>query len=69
MCRCENADLSINQMANFFGRMPVHLRSTVRHVMAVHAEGCSAYALTGWDYGDIMMQGNCNTQSIWLHET
>ncbi|EPS39631.1 hypothetical protein H072_6563 [Dactylellina haptotyla CBS 200.50] len=69
MCRCENADLSINQMANFFGRMPVHLRSVVRHVMATHQDGCSAYAITGPDDGDIVMQGNCNTQSVWLHET
>ncbi|KAK6342256.1 hypothetical protein TWF730_001733 [Orbilia blumenaviensis] len=69
MCRCDNADLSIYQMTNFFGRMPVHLRSTVRHVMATHGEGCSAYAITGPEDGDIVMQGNCNTQSVWLHET
>ncbi|KAK6542272.1 hypothetical protein TWF694_006232 [Orbilia ellipsospora] len=68
-CRCDNADLSINQMADFFGRMPVHLRSVVRHPMAVHQDGCSAYATTGSDDGDIVMQGNCNTESIWLHET
>ncbi|RVD90420.1 uncharacterized protein DFL_001385 [Arthrobotrys flagrans] len=35
MCRCENADLSIYQMTNFFGRMPVHLRSTVRRESVV----------------------------------
>ncbi|KAF3929670.1 hypothetical protein AA313_de0202253 [Arthrobotrys entomopaga] len=68
-CRCDNADLSITQMADFFGRMPVHLRSVVRHPMAVHQDGCSAYATIGTYDGDIVMQGNCNTQSVWLHET
>ncbi|KAF3923036.1 hypothetical protein ABW20_dc0104409 [Dactylellina cionopaga] len=66
-CRANNAQLSIKTMASLFGRLPLHMRALVRHPIAVPQSSCSALAYT--DRGDIVMKGNCNTPSVWIHET
>ncbi|EPS39967.1 hypothetical protein H072_6417 [Dactylellina haptotyla CBS 200.50] len=67
-CRHNKAELSIDDMAMYFGKMPVHMRSLVRHPIALpQPEGCSAQAFT--DIGDIVMYGPCNASSVWVHET
>ncbi|KAF3932965.1 hypothetical protein ABW20_dc0102708 [Dactylellina cionopaga] len=66
-CRHKNAQLSIEKMADSFGRMPVHMRSLIRHPIALPQESCSAAAFTG--VGDIVMFGDCTAVSVWLHET
>ncbi|EPS44369.1 hypothetical protein H072_1635 [Dactylellina haptotyla CBS 200.50] len=66
-CRAGNAQLDIKTMANLFGRLPLHMRALVRHPIAVPQSSCSALAYT--DRGDIVMKGNCNTPSVWIHET
>ncbi|KAF3932656.1 hypothetical protein ABW19_dt0201483 [Dactylella cylindrospora] len=66
-CRHNTAELSIEQMADSFGRMPVHMRSLVRHAIALPQNGCSAQAFT--DRGDIVMFGPCTGVTVWLHET
>ncbi|KAF3920121.1 hypothetical protein AA313_de0202373 [Arthrobotrys entomopaga] len=66
-CRHKDAQLSIEQMADFFGRMPVHMRSLVRHPIALPQDGCAAQAFI--DVGDIVMYGGCAALSVWVHET
>ncbi|KAF3201333.1 hypothetical protein TWF679_011393 [Orbilia oligospora] len=67
-CRHKDAQLSLEDMADSFGRMSVHMRSLVRHPIALPASsGCSALAYT--DIGDIVMFGNCKGLTVWLHET
>ena len=67
-CRHKDAQLSIEDMADSFGRMSVHMRSLVRHPIALPSSGgCSAQAYT--DIGDIVMYGNCKAVTVWLHET
>ncbi|KAK6531680.1 hypothetical protein TWF694_002856 [Orbilia ellipsospora] len=67
MCRATNAQLDINTMANLFGRLPLHMRAVVRHSIAVPQSSCSALSYT--DIGDTVYYGNCNTPSVWIHET
>ncbi|KAK6339297.1 hypothetical protein TWF718_008718 [Orbilia javanica] len=67
-CRHKDAQLSIEDMADSFGRMSVHMRSLVRHPIALPKDsGCSAQAYT--NIGDIVMYGNCKALTVWLHET
>ncbi|KAF3913461.1 hypothetical protein AA313_de0203720 [Arthrobotrys entomopaga] len=67
MCRAKNAQLSIQTMANLFGRLPLHMRAVVRHSIAVPQSSCSALSYT--NLGDTVYYGNCNTPSVWIHET
>ncbi|KAK6523737.1 hypothetical protein TWF281_001709 [Arthrobotrys megalospora] len=66
-CRHKSAQLTIEQMADSFGRMSVHMRSLVRHPIALPAGGCSAQAFT--EVGDIVMYGACKAVTVWVHET
>ncbi|KAK6498799.1 hypothetical protein TWF481_011372 [Arthrobotrys musiformis] len=67
-CRHKDAQLSIEDMADSFGRMSVHMRSLVRHPIALpSSSGCSALAYT--NIGDIVMIGNCKGITVWVHET
>ncbi|KAK6352468.1 hypothetical protein TWF730_009293 [Orbilia blumenaviensis] len=66
-CRHKDAQLSIDDMADSFGRMSVHMRSLVRHPIALPAKSCSAQAYTG--IGDIVLYGACKSVTVWLHET
>ncbi|KAF3937730.1 hypothetical protein ABW19_dt0202983 [Dactylella cylindrospora] len=70
-CRCDNAQMTLSAMIDLFGRMPVHLRSVVRHPMAVYRQegGCTAYATINSWAGDIVMQGACYAPTVWIHET
>ncbi|EWC47256.1 hypothetical protein DRE_03375 [Drechslerella stenobrocha 248] len=66
-CRTKDAQLEVRTMASLFGRMPEHMRELVRHLIAVPADSCSALSYT--DIGDIVFSGNCDTPSIFIHET
>jgi hypothetical protein len=63
-CRHHNAALSQIDMIDLFGRLPVHERQWVRHVMAVPGGG-SAYESNA----DIVMQGAVGVPSVFQHET
>jgi len=53
-------------MIDLFGRLPVHSRQNVRHVIAMPSSSAHAYS-----YGDnIAMFGAAATiLSVWIHET
>ncbi|KAH7106136.1 hypothetical protein BKA62DRAFT_688974 [Auriculariales sp. MPI-PUGE-AT-0066] len=63
-CRANNANLSIVTTIELFGRLPVHERQWVRHVMAVPGGG-SAYMSNA----DVVFQGPVGTPSVFQHET
>ncbi|EWC47391.1 hypothetical protein DRE_00359 [Drechslerella stenobrocha 248] len=65
-CRHKDSQLSIGQMVNKFGRLPIHMRSLVRHPIALPQADCSAEAYTG--LGDIVMYGPCTALTVWIHE-
>ncbi|KAK6500860.1 hypothetical protein TWF506_003621 [Arthrobotrys conoides] len=57
-CRCESAPVHIGRSADIFGRMPVHMRSMVRHPMIVpNPDGACCCAAP--DDGDLMVAGDC----------
>ncbi|KAH7106131.1 hypothetical protein BKA62DRAFT_668832 [Auriculariales sp. MPI-PUGE-AT-0066] len=62
-CRHHEAQLSQFTMGQLFGRLPVHERQWVRHVMAVPGGG-SAYAVNA----DVVFEGNTDAVSIFQHE-
>ncbi|KAK4221920.1 hypothetical protein QBC38DRAFT_448722 [Podospora fimiseda] len=64
-CRCNNSPLSIDQVAQNFGRVPVGARQWIRYVSSHPAPQCSA-----WNGGNNMVfLGNCvNRQSVTFHE-
>ncbi|KZW01044.1 hypothetical protein EXIGLDRAFT_638638 [Exidia glandulosa HHB12029] len=67
-CRHHRADLSQAEMIDLFGRLPVHERQWVRHVMAFPGNTpgiISAYASNG----DIAMQGDTASPMFFQHET
>ncbi|KAG0642922.1 hypothetical protein HOY80DRAFT_948753 [Tuber brumale] len=70
MCRCLKSPMSKQTIRDVFGQMPVHLRSTVRHVMSFPkpgGSGCNAYAFRD----DIVFFGDCGSKaapSVFLHE-
>ncbi|KZV88927.1 hypothetical protein EXIGLDRAFT_678418 [Exidia glandulosa HHB12029] len=62
-CRHHNAALSQIDMIDLFGRLPVHERQWVRHVIAVPGGG-SAYMSNA----DVVFQGPVGTPSVFQHE-
>ncbi|KAH7106114.1 hypothetical protein BKA62DRAFT_688889 [Auriculariales sp. MPI-PUGE-AT-0066] len=62
-CRHHNASLSQIDMIDLFGRLPVHERQWIRHVIAVPGGG-SAYMSTA----DVVFQGPVGTPSVFQHE-
>lgn len=62
-CRHHNASLSQIDMIDLFGRLPVHERQWVRHVIAVPGGG-SAYMSSA----DVVFQGPVGTPSVFQHE-
>ncbi|OBT83639.1 hypothetical protein VE02_08043 [Pseudogymnoascus sp. 03VT05] len=63
MCRHKDAQLSINQLIDYFGRLPVHERQSVSYVMGVPGGG-SAYEIGGM----VVFQGNTASISVFQHE-
>ncbi|EPS44881.1 hypothetical protein H072_1131 [Dactylellina haptotyla CBS 200.50] len=65
-CRCDYAPVSIGRTADIFGRMPVHMRSMVRHPMIVpNPDGQCCCAAP--DDGDLMVAGDCPIETF-AHE-
>ncbi|KZV85503.1 hypothetical protein EXIGLDRAFT_726077 [Exidia glandulosa HHB12029] len=62
-CRHHSASLSQIDMIDLFGRLPVHERQWIRHVVAVPGGG-SAYELNA----DVVFQGPVGTPSVFQHE-
>ncbi|EJD53722.1 hypothetical protein AURDEDRAFT_110488 [Auricularia subglabra TFB-10046 SS5] len=62
-CRHRSAPLSQIDMIDLFGRLPVHERQWVRHVIAVPGGG-SAYMSNA----DVVFQGPVGTPSVFQHE-
>ncbi|KFY21781.1 hypothetical protein V493_07131 [Pseudogymnoascus sp. VKM F-4281 (FW-2241)] len=62
-CRHTKAQLSQSQLIDYFGRLPVHERQSVSHVMAVPGRG-SAYEAGGV----VVFQGKTASLSIFQHE-
>ncbi|KAL5339728.1 hypothetical protein BJX70DRAFT_397440 [Aspergillus crustosus] len=66
-CRHHDAQVSLDQMIDNFGRLPVRLRDMVRTQIAVPSDGTGAYAYS--DLGDIVYTGNMGRLiRIWIHE-
>jgi hypothetical protein len=66
MCRCTNAQVSIDQLATDFGKIPVKARQWVNYVSAWSDSSCSA--ASGNNRIDIY--GDCNNSaSVYFHET
>ncbi|KFY97590.1 hypothetical protein V500_02006 [Pseudogymnoascus sp. VKM F-4518 (FW-2643)] len=63
MCRHKDAPLSINQLIDYFGRLPVHERQSVSYVMGFPGGG-SAYEIGGM----VVFQGNTASISVFQHE-
>ncbi|RPA75844.1 hypothetical protein BJ508DRAFT_243029 [Ascobolus immersus RN42] len=65
MCRCSNAQVSIDQLANDFGRVPVKARQWANYVSAWSAPSCSAAS----NDQKIDIYGDCNDQvGVYFHE-
>ncbi|KAF3941577.1 hypothetical protein ABW19_dt0206669 [Dactylella cylindrospora] len=65
-CRCDNAPVHIGRTADIFGRLPVKLRSRIRHPQIVpHTDGsCGGGAP---DDGDLLIAGDCPLE-VFIHE-
>ncbi|KAL4900074.1 hypothetical protein BDW74DRAFT_162353 [Aspergillus multicolor] len=70
MCRHKEADLSLDQMIDNFGRLPVRMRNLVRTQLAFPGRGNGqllAYTFT--DLGDIVYTGDMYAYiRFWFHE-
>ncbi|KAK6535478.1 hypothetical protein TWF694_001934 [Orbilia ellipsospora] len=65
-CRCDYAPVPIGRTADVFGRLPVHMRSMVRHPMIVpNPDGQCCCASP--DNGDLMVAGDCQIPTF-AHE-
>ncbi|KAH7105496.1 hypothetical protein BKA62DRAFT_766859 [Auriculariales sp. MPI-PUGE-AT-0066] len=65
LCRCPDANLSLDQMEERFGQVPVGIRSYVGAVLATNAGGCSAVCFNG---NFIRFHGDC-PMTVFLHES
>ncbi|KZV87633.1 hypothetical protein EXIGLDRAFT_839806 [Exidia glandulosa HHB12029] len=63
LCRCNDANMSMDTIVDRFGQLPPGIRSYVGSLIAVHADGPSA----GSSGDFITFNGDCNT-SVFLHE-
>ncbi|RPA86087.1 hypothetical protein BJ508DRAFT_349708 [Ascobolus immersus RN42] len=65
MCRCETAQVTIDQLASDFGKVPVKARQWVSYVSAWPDSSCSA----GSSNNRIDVYGDCtNSASVYFHE-
>lgn len=62
VCRHKDAEMSIDKMAVYLGRMPVKLRSLVQHLLAVPGSPSAYYA------GDIIVYRNDLNLGSFYHE-
>ncbi|RDW72674.1 uncharacterized protein DSM5745_07846 [Aspergillus mulundensis] len=70
MCRHKEADLSLDQMIDNFGRLPVRMRNLVRTQLAFPGRGNGTLlAYTFTDLGDIVYTGDLYPYiRFWIHE-
>ncbi|KAL3489786.1 hypothetical protein BJX62DRAFT_208341 [Aspergillus germanicus] len=67
MCRHHSAQVTLQEMIDNFGRLPVRMRNLVRHQFAVPGEGLGAYTYS--DLGDIVFTGDIgHLLRFWVHE-
>ncbi|KAF7563681.1 hypothetical protein G7046_g467 [Stylonectria norvegica] len=66
MCRHKNAGASELDMIDIFGRLPVHMRSYIRHLIATPGLNDGAAAWT-WSNGDCVVE-SAPSVSVLLHE-
>lgn len=65
MCRCSNAQVSIDQLATDFGKVPPKARQWVKYVSAYSDSSCSA----GSGDNRLNIYGDCNNAvSVYFHE-
>ncbi|KAL7782943.1 hypothetical protein V8C37DRAFT_397570 [Trichoderma ceciliae] len=64
MCRHNQAQMSIINMIDAFGRIPIGDRQWTQHVLAIPASSCSAF--TGGAVTTFV--GPCYIPSVWIHE-
>jgi len=64
LCRCDNANMNMDDLMNRFGQIPVGLRSYVGSALAINAASCSSG--TSGDF--IVVQGDCAV-SVFIHES
>ncbi|RDB21939.1 Conidiation-specific protein 13 [Hypsizygus marmoreus] len=65
MCRCNNAEMSILNMVDAFGRLPVRYRQWIRHAVAFSDGTTSAYAVNA----EIVFHKNAYVPTLWIHES
>ncbi|RDB21832.1 Conidiation-specific protein 13 [Hypsizygus marmoreus] len=65
MCRCNNAEMSIVNMVDAFGRLPVRYRQWIRHPIAFSDSSTWAYAVNG----EIVFHKNAYVPTVWIHES
>ncbi|KAK0451134.1 uncharacterized protein EV420DRAFT_1703946 [Desarmillaria tabescens] len=66
VCRCSNANITLDDATNALARVPVDLRRHVGTVMVM--PGSSAHAYTYMNSGEIHFFGVCS-QRTWIHES
>jgi len=64
LCRCPDANMSLDQMQERFGQVPVGIRSYVGAALATKADGCNAVCFNG---NFIRFHGDC-PMTVFLHE-
>ncbi|KAI5461905.1 hypothetical protein BGZ63DRAFT_423228 [Mariannaea sp. PMI_226] len=64
ICRHNRAQMSVIQMIDAFGRMPIHDRQWTQHILALPASSCSA----GTGGAVTTFYGPCYIPSVFVHE-
>ncbi|EJD39252.1 hypothetical protein AURDEDRAFT_146643 [Auricularia subglabra TFB-10046 SS5] len=65
LCRCPDANMSLDEMQDRFATVPVGIRSYVGAALATHADGCSAVCYNG---EFVRFHGDCGV-TVFLHES
>ncbi|OAX78973.1 hypothetical protein ACJ72_06714 [Emergomyces africanus] len=66
LCRCSDAQESVEEMVTRFGRVPPGLRSSVRHLIAFEHPSSAGITIVPWNM--IMIFGN-SSDSVYFHES
>ncbi|KAL8686994.1 MAG: hypothetical protein Q9218_006712 [Villophora microphyllina] len=66
LCYHKDSSARIDTLIDMFGRLPVHTRQWVRHVVSLPSKSSSAYS----DSGDMVLFGNAiNNINVYIHES
>ncbi|KAL2872177.1 uncharacterized protein BJX67DRAFT_341716 [Aspergillus lucknowensis] len=67
LCRHHDAQVTLEQLIDNFGRLPVRLRNIVRHQFAIPSDNLVAWTYS--DLGDIVYSGDIGQYiRFWIHE-